>query len=360
MTSAENPDLAPTSGAGDTADAGKAVNAPPLSLMARALRDYQEAGSGVRLRPPGSPAAILAWERTIGKPLPASVRELYALCDGAEPRSVYKSLRPMQSSELMAHNTQLYAADAPRALRDHEVAYCFTDDEGNYAGPFVSGPLAGCIVLLDASSTRCVPVYWSMQDFIAALAFGLEEDRQWFELPTQFPAFASDVSPAQHARLAKATAELMELAGNSPDGEARHRALSRAVSVVPKSQESVLLEILRHSDDQEVLAFAAEAVGLGRADAATSLLNDIVHRWIPTSATAAIRALGLIHSEASKKCLFTIAQDGKNQWAGTIAGALERCGCTVQRHGSGYTYFDPVSGQSGVFPKGSSFKPVMG
>ncbi len=67
----------------------------------------------------------------------------------------------------------------------------WTDDNSNYAGAYVKGPLAPRVCLVDHEEPDIPPAFRSPESFVRALHVGADEDLDWYELPRDYPVLGA-------------------------------------------------------------------------------------------------------------------------------------------------------------------------
>src|SRR5688572_6727002 len=104
-----------------------------------------------------SPRAAAPSAAVGGRPVPAAVAALDAAFDGQsdEPQLPRYPWRLMPADEVIRIH-DLMQAQAGWLSPAPNVRYVWSDDNSNWAGVFVTGPLAGMVHVLDTTSrTRC-------------------------------------------------------------------------------------------------------------------------------------------------------------------------------------------------------------
>lgn len=132
-------------------------------------------------------AQLAAFESALGAELPEEARAMYRRCGGIGTR-VRTSLpmRPMPPADAL--DTLQLLTDAADTYRPHpEARYLFTDDNSNWGGLFVFGPLRGKLTILDHDVSSGAPRFASLESFLAKLAAAADAGRDWPTMQTDYP-----------------------------------------------------------------------------------------------------------------------------------------------------------------------------
>lgn len=141
-------------------------------------------------------AQLATFESSLGAELPDEARAMYRRCGGIGSR-VRTSLpmRPMPPAD--AIDTLQLLTDAADTYRPHpEARYLFTDDNSNWVGLFVLGPLRGKLTLLDHDVGSGAPRFASLESFLAKLVAAADAGLDWPEMEADYP-----LTPDAHAAL---------------------------------------------------------------------------------------------------------------------------------------------------------------
>ncbi len=131
---------------------------------------------------PATEAELGEWRACLAGEMPADLLHVYSRTKGSTgaERLAMRLLRfeeVVQDSECIRR--QLGWQDT-RALQAF-----WTDDNSNYAGAFLEGPLFGMVAFMDHEELMPVPVYSSVSSFLTALVASPEKD--WSELAHEYP-----------------------------------------------------------------------------------------------------------------------------------------------------------------------------
>jgi hypothetical protein len=141
--------------------------------------------------------------RVLGVPLPSAVRTVYEDHGFEEDASSGLCLRLLSPTEAVQTITDLRRLGVP--YEDHELGTFWTDDNGNYAGVFASGQLAGRVFRIDHEGTSPEPCWRSIESFYDALSDGRDAGLDWSDLATDYPRHATDLAPADDALASDST-----------------------------------------------------------------------------------------------------------------------------------------------------------
>ena len=182
----------------------------------------------------------------------------------------------------------------------------WTDDNSNYAGLYITGPLAGKVCWIDHSEIDPTPVYASVRSFLRTQLETLPEEVEWEEFPQDYPALKPSSDPERIAQDEQILQTLRPLYEASREDEHIYHAYS-IMALTPYEQIDTLLAFT-YDADPEIQARACNILGQRRYEPAIDRLAEIVlHNASPNSPSAAIRALGSIGSEAARSCLLDLS-----------------------------------------------------
>lgn len=223
-------------------------------------------------------AALLAFEAALAASLPDEARTMYRVMGGISDR--VRTALPMRLlPPADALDTLHILTDGAETYRPHPaVRYLFTDDNSNWAGVFVEGPLRGKLTLLDHDLCSSAPRFASLTSFIAKLLAAADRGEPWEQMPTDYPMS----STSDDALLDEATplaAHFLEQYHGATDAFERTMAADIALH----------LSDPRHGDTVELML--ADASPFTRH---TALQVAAVHRraeWAPMLTAYAYRAI---------------------------------------------------------------------
>jgi hypothetical protein len=275
------------------------------------------------LNPPATEPDVQALERAMGCPLPDDVRQLYADHDGSNDRPTtsvgWCPLRLLPIREAIETNRELADAlrDEPKA---GDILWLCTDDNSNYAGVFLDGPLAGFVTVLNHEEPELTPAFRSIGSFVAR-AFragdqGAERevvdipgiDR---ELPTSAPAPGSEVADRALAQ------EFLVRYRAAVDDRSRLAWACSFLCVLPFPDTDLAVELLREPD----MWIPERAVNLLelRRHAAPAELERLAREGAANGYGAAIRALVRLATPEARAALARLGADLTGQKRQTLA-----------------------------------------
>ena len=138
----------------------------------------------VDYRPPATTAQLGALLEVARHPLPEELLQIYADHDGSDDRfakdGTYLPVRLMPAEEAALHTTEAreMLADYEHVASAGEFIALWTDDNGNYVGAYVNGPLRGWLFVLDHDQPDLSPAYRSVRSFLTHLIDSMRPDRR--------------------------------------------------------------------------------------------------------------------------------------------------------------------------------------
>jgi len=176
-----------------------------------------------------------------------------------------------------------------------EVFPLWTDDNSNYVGVYMLGPLTGKVCFIDHEEIDLSPVYPYVQTIIKALLESPESD--WYELPRYYPCSKENTDKLQLKQDVQTINELKNLLKNDELNEAkRTQYLFSIMALTPRAQLHEILPLLDGSD-MWVQERAAEILGFHRYVPASEKLNWVKEHGQHNGKLAAELALKRIEME---------------------------------------------------------------
>ncbi len=229
------------------------------------------------------------------------------------------------------------------AIDFHRIAQCegwtesgvrvfWSDDNSNYAGFYVTGPLRGRLCYIDHEETDLSPVYRSLRSFLEAMLAAMDEGCDWPDLPTDYPAYRPTAKPEEAQHDWAAAQALRPLLEGAEDDRERQYAAFCIMALAPFEQTEALLGFL-WDDDMWVQERCCAILGRRKYDPAVPQLAEVAIRGGHNGRGAAIKALGAIASEASLAQLLQLIGKLPPGYAGYLGRALQGCGCEVSHSG---------------------------
>jgi len=297
--------------------------------------------------PPASPERCAALGRALDCDVPAEILALYRDHDGEGDGRGVVPLRLLSIEEALEFRDT--AGDFTE-LGGQDLRAFWIDDNSNYAGPYVAGPLCGKVGIIDHDEADFSPVYRSVRSFLDALLDAAAADLDWYGMPTDYPVDRGVSTPeVRPASAAERQADWAVARSLMPGLEAvtdadRRRSLAYAdMALTPPEQAGHLVPFL-DEDDMWTQERACFLLGRWRYEAAVPRLAEVARTGQHNGRMAAVRALGRIGTpECLGSLLGLIAELGAT-YSPYLADALKGCGCEVQRVGSGWSYRPPDRG----------------
>ncbi|HHK5552114.1 hypothetical protein COL11_08905 [Bacillus anthracis] len=176
-----------------------------------------------------------------------------------------------------------------------EVFPLWTDDNSNYVGVYMLGPLTGKVCFIDHEEIDLSPVYPHVQTLIKALLESPESD--WYELPRYYPCSKENTDKLQLKQDVQTINELKNLLKNDELNETkRTQYLFSIMALTPRAQLHEILPLLDDSD-MWVQERAAEILGFHRYVPASEKLNWVKEHGQHNGKLAAELALKRIEME---------------------------------------------------------------
>jgi len=262
---------------------------------------------GLPVEPALSDQRVQRLAQQLAAEIPAPVQELYRAFGGLPSPSDFP-MRLMPPDEVVEIANVL--ADQAEWLHPATQArYFWTDDNSNYAGVFVEGPLVGKVCYLDHDEPDEVARFRTVQRFFEGclrIREGQDEARDWYELATDYPA--RSLSPEEE-RSDGALADEMRRRLDGADGEEYARIALHVVQLTPPSRTAELMELL-HSQSPWVQERACQMMGLRDHAPAIEVLEAIVRADKANNPViASIYALGRMSDPRAREVLVALEKD---------------------------------------------------
>lgn len=251
----------------------------------------------------------LEWNAPSERSLPnilarTSLMDLYAIGDGW--RSSQLSMRFLSLEEAQ-HVTEL-VRKAGRYFIDDSLL-CFDDDESNYCGVYLVGPLAGKVHFLDHEEPDPSPTHRNLESFLSVL-LSFEGDFR-FEGPRDYPLpkDAADLNLALHLLQA-------------PRPEVREGDLLSGMALLPATHAEHLVPAVSNSDpwiQEKAISLLGEAEFQPAADLIFNAMDASTHNNVRI---AGLKALGKMKRADLVERMTNLGPG----WAAYISAALQNCG----------------------------------
>lgn len=246
-------------------------------------------------------------ERVLGASLPESVRAIYEDHRAEEPVEdlCLRLLSPPEAAQAI-----IGLREHGNPVEDHELGPFWADDDSNYAGVFVAGPLAGRVFLIDHEEPSPEPRWHSVESFYDALLDGRDAGLYWPDLVTDYPRGPADHSPVDDALADR----LFALHHERPDSPVGRRAAVEALALSSAAHAGAVMALLR-SDDMWIQERAAQILGHWRWEPAIAGLVEVVRTGQHNGRGAGIRALQHIGSPDARAALATLRTELGDEYA---------------------------------------------
>ena len=255
-------------------------------------------------------------EQALGCFLPEPLRDLYLAYEDTGETDGWAPLRLMPLDEVaMLHS---FVEDFGWAARGLRVFW--TDDNSNYAGLYVLGPLLGKVCFINHEETDLSPVYASLPSFLAVMASSQPEALDWYQFPREYPA----AGPSKNPQAARQDWEIVQsfrpLYEAAEDEERTYYAFCM-MALMPFEQTASLLAFT-HDEYMYIQERACQILGLRRYEGAVERLAEVARAGKHNGRMAAIIALGKIGSPEAHghlQALRTLLPEGYRAY---LTGAL--------------------------------------
>jgi len=220
-------------------------------------------------------------ERFIGMSAPDSIVWIY----GNAPIATKEA----DVMRVMAPNDAVSATQTIRKFTplSTDLLLLWTDDNSNYAGAYVTGPLAHRVALIDHEDPEDTPQFFSVESFEAARRVGMTANTAWYEFVTDYPVTA-DWDYA--SRLSDQELAMKYLESYRKDPHTRRNHVFYALNLLPPSETALLVPLL-WTDDMWVQARVCEVLGCRRYRPAIDQLAKVATDGLHNGKIAAIAAL---------------------------------------------------------------------
>lgn len=202
---------------------------------------------------------------------------------------------------------EFYSVTESFGWSDLGVRAFWSDDNSNYAGLYISGPLSGCICFIDHGEPDLSPIYRSLETFLINLLDAVDNAPAWYDMPRQYPELISnedeDVTANDWAR-AQALRPLFE---EEQDETKRLNYAFSIINITPFEYTESLFTFMR-DEDMYIQEKVCDVIGLRKYEAAVPALAEVILHGAPNGKSAAIRALGNIRTNFSREQLQRLSQ----------------------------------------------------
>lgn len=248
--------------------------------------------------PPASDAQLEAAAQVMEMQWPENVRALYLVHEGTAPERLADDWQDHWQAQLdhdedaTPQGPYLMTLDEATAwytdtqgLFPDDVRFFWTDDNSNYVGLYIQGPLQGMVCVLSHDGGSFVPTFRHLQDFLAWVSEHPSEDI--FDDSTYVPAFPVAGSDPSHDEADWERAQALFATADESEDNPR---LACAMSLTPYGHSDVLLPYLDHADFY-VVERAVDILALRRFERAYKRIEGLAGDQHNSSNGAARRAI---------------------------------------------------------------------
>ncbi|HEY3445125.1 MAG TPA: SMI1/KNR4 family protein [Myxococcales bacterium] len=298
-----------------------------ISALNSLLKELHSSFEG--LNPPASEAALAELQQAIGAEPPPAVATLYRDHDGSNAalrsRTGRLCARILPIKDAIAANAGLADALSAEPLPGR-VLWFSSDDNSNYVGIFLDGPLAGWVTALDHDEPEYTPAFrsvsTSLNRLVSRTRFAQDNDENRdSERAIDIPSLPRDV-PTLHA--AQATDEsdrvlalqLLDRYRREEDEDKKRTWALCSLCLLPVGDTSLALELLSDPDmwTPEKAVILLEMRG---CSAAVPQLEMLARDGGPNGDSAAMRALARLHTPEAEAAVARLERkltDGKRSF----------------------------------------------
>jgi len=229
---------------------------------------------GLPVLGPCPPERLVRLAEEVEAEVPEPVAQLYRAFGGLGDGASFP-MRLMPPDEVV--ETHALLRDQAEYLQpDPEVRYFWCDDNSNFAGVFVAGPLAGTVCFLDHDEPCAVPRYRTVARFFDRCTEARAAGHDWYDMPTDYPAPGAELAEPWRSEDRALVARLREsLAHAEVDPE---RRVLTALQILQLTPPEDIAELVGFLDDERpwVQETACRMMGLRDYHPAIPRLAEIV------------------------------------------------------------------------------------
>jgi len=287
---------------------------------------------GIEQMLPATEKEIRSAERKLDCSLPDEVYQLYLDHDGeARHRALpFRQLTLEEAIEFHAAARESEMLDFER----YEARYFWTDDNSNYAGVFVSGPMQDMVTFADHENINPDPVFRNTRNFLNAM-LNSPADADWTELQAEVPELQPG-TPRQRASDLATREVLLDMLLSAPEEEIL-RLKSAVITLTPFDLTAEILPYLS-DEDMFVQEDACKLLGKRRFMPALDALFQVAQAGKHNARIAAMLALGQLKGPESLDRLLALRKTAGEGLAPYLAMALRASGCETT-HDRGIWFF---------------------
>lgn len=262
---------------------------------------------GISLNPPATAEQLQSLEAALDFTLPDGLRLLYEDHNGedkAGTQGLYLPLRSMPVDEVIdTHGFVKEFGWASQGLR-----LFWSDDNSNYAGLYVAGPMEGRVCFINHEEQDLSPVYRSLLSFLDTLLVGIEAEADWYEFPRDYPAL-EPLTPEDAAADWTAAQMLRPLFEAAEDDQKRINYAHCIMALTPPAHTDTLTAYTVDADFY-IQERACEILGKRKYEPAIGRLAEVAAMTIPNAPLLARQALAEIGTPEALSRLQEVERGG--------------------------------------------------
>jgi hypothetical protein len=271
---------------------------------------------------------LAALEKHLGVTLPNELATLYSDHNGEGDRGELP-WRLLSTTESAQINRDLSA----EKILSPEIRLFWSDDEGNFAGIYFEGPLAGSICFFDHEERDFAPRFKSLTSFLQAIIAAAEQSQTWREMPSNI---SSEKTDSQSDPLQ----QLRNKFSSETNARKRRQLAFDLLAIIPAENSADIIPYL-DDPDLHVQERAAETLGRHRHEPAIPLLIQLAQREttkVHNARIGALLALGRIKTPRSLDALLSLSAAIPHAFHPYIFKALELHGCPIKFENGQWKY----------------------
>lgn len=291
-------------------------------------------------QPPLTIEQFKAFEAELECSLLDDIKQLYLEHDGHEPQGNHSMvlMSSVQVLELYVHikKREPWWYFAPNFVE--YIRYLWYDEDGNYAGLYVSGPLIGKITFFNHEIPEPAPVFRSIITFYRSnLELTRSKQWDWSKMLTDYPVIGEINSKDEADDLTVALICLDEWHKSQTYDELNAWSSCIIALMPPAETERLLFGLAYNSFDKSKIM---DIVAKRRyKPAITRITNNLIHTLYSTYELG-FKTLGEIGDAEAGKSILKLMQSSKDI-IHSAATALQKCGYQVRKTENDYEYLAP-------------------
>lgn len=265
------------------------------------------------LNPPAQIESINRLEQQVGA-IPEEVKLLYRNHDGCS--SWAKSDRYWIVARLMPiHEVLLTQNDlselSPPLPTVGKIIWLWTDDNSNYCGLYLDGPLTGWMTILDHDEPMAGPAFRSLASFLSHLLADSRksgDDERALDLPTlprDIPETATNAANVEGDR--RLASEFREEYQQEAEDDLKRLYAHCAICLTPVEDTREVLNYLNDAD-MWTPETAVRLLELRHWDGPVGPIERLAREGRPNGDSAAMRLLARMHTDDSRAAIVRLKQ----------------------------------------------------